>query len=43
MLTVSGLSETAVLLVAMATGIGETLHRSPEMQRVFELSNARFA
>ena len=41
--TVGGLSESAVILVVVATGMGETLHRSPEMQRVFELSGARFA
>ena len=35
-----GLSESAVVLVVVAMGVGETLH---SMHRVFELSGARFA
>ena len=42
--TVGGLSESAVILVVVATGMGATLRTAlPEMQRVFELNGARFA
>ena len=37
-----GLSESAVILVVVAIGVGETLHRSPR-NAVFELSDARFS
>ena len=41
--TLSGLSESAILVVVMATGMGKRYTAFPEMQRVFELSGVRFA
>ena len=40
--TVSGPSESAVLLVAMATGMGDTLHRSPRNAESFRIKQRAF-
>ena len=38
-----GLSESAVILVAMATGMGETLHRSPRNADSFRIKRRAFS